>query len=274
MCGIVCTIQDITSSVYELRPPYLCHHTHYIWHHVHIICVITFTVLMLSQQLYFWDHISYNSRHHIHCTRHDSHCMTSQPLHSLHQIPYIWNHCHGLWLLLSYTCDITDTMFVNRCQLYLTSNTRFKTIQPLYVKSQSPYVYLCDDTHCIDDITHTVFMAHCALYMTSQPWFITSQHSTHYISLLYLISNWLYLTAHPLYLCHHTQIIDHITPTVCMITQAQYVWYHMNTYDITSTIKDITPHYGIHTHCIHIITPRIPVIASTVAELFLTVYWL
>ena len=91
---------------------------------------------------------------------------------------------------------------------------------------------------------------------------------------LAFISNWLYLTAPPLYLCHHTQIINHITPIVHMITQAQYVWHHTNTYDITSTLYDITPHCDIYTHCIHVITPRIPVIASTVARPLLIVYWL
>ena len=59
-----------------------------------------------------------------------------------------------------------------------------------------------------------------------------------------------------------------------MITQAQYVWHHVNTYDITSTLYDITSRYDIHIHCIHAITPSIPVVASTVAELLLTVYWL
>ena len=59
-----------------------------------------------------------------------------------------------------------------------------------------------------------------------------------------------------------------------MITQAQYVWHHMNTYDITSTLYDITPPYDIHTHCIHVSIPRIPVITSTVVELLLRVYWL
>ena len=97
---------------------------HYIWLHFHCICVITSSVLMISHQLYFWDHILYNSRHHIHCIRHDSHCMTSQPLHSWHQIPYICHHLQGLRHLVPYTCDITDTVFVNTCQLYLISNTR------------------------------------------------------------------------------------------------------------------------------------------------------
>ena len=48
----------------------------------------------------------------------------------------------------------------------------------------------------------------------------------------------------------------------------------MNTYDIISTLYDITPCYDIHIHCIHVITPRIPVVASSVAEPLLTVYWL
>ena len=67
----------------------LCHHTHYIWYRVHCICVISSTVLMISHQLYFWDHLCYNSRQYINCIRHDRHCVTSQWLHSWHQIPYI-----------------------------------------------------------------------------------------------------------------------------------------------------------------------------------------
>ena len=54
-----------------------------------------------------------------------------------------------------------------------------------------------------------------------------------------------------------------------MITQAQYASYHVNTNDITSTLYDITPRYDIHIHCIHVITPTIPVVATTVVELLL-----
>ena len=113
--GIVSTTQDITSSVYDLKPPCLCHHSHYIWHLVHCICVITSNLLMISHQLYFWDHIHYSSQHHIHCIRHDTHCMTSQPLLLWHQIPYISHHMQDLWHDVPYSCDITDTMFVNIC---------------------------------------------------------------------------------------------------------------------------------------------------------------
>ena len=96
----------------------------YIVHRVHCICVIASTVLMTSHQLHFWDYICYNSRYLIHCIQHNSHCMTSQPLHSWHQIPYIWHHLQGLCHLVPYTCNVTDIMFVNICQLYLSSNTQ------------------------------------------------------------------------------------------------------------------------------------------------------
>ena len=46
--GISHTIQDITSSVYDIKPPFLGYHSHCIWHHIHCICVITSTVLMIS----------------------------------------------------------------------------------------------------------------------------------------------------------------------------------------------------------------------------------
>ena len=250
------------------QPPYLCcntrsfdpskrfwklshlahiwHHTHSIWHHNHTL----------------WYHSSV--------------FMTSQPLHSWNQIPYIWHHLKGLWHLIPYPCDITDTIFVNAYQLYLRSNTQCRdnatTISEITtsicVSVWSLILYWWYNKHCIYDMAPTIFMAHYALYMTSHPRFMTSQHSIHYISLLYLISNWLYLTTLPLYLCHHTQIINHITSIVHMITQAQYVWHHTNTYDITSTLYDIMTWYDLHTHCIHVITPRIPVITSTAA-----VYW-
>ena len=48
------------------------------------------------------------------------------------------------------------------------------------------------------------------------------------------------------------------------------VWIHMT----SLTLSDITPRCDIHKHSINVITPSIPVIASTVAELLLTVYWL
>ena len=148
--------------------------------------------------------------------------------------------------------------------------------------SHSSCLCLCDHTHCIDDITHTLFMTshllyiwhnmHCIWHRTHDLWHHNSLLMTS--KLLYHTSHRLYLTAHPLYLCHHTQIIDHAIPIVCMITQPQYVWHHMNY--IWHHIHSFWYHTMLWhpTHCIHVITPRIPVITSTVAGPLLIVYWL
>ena len=67
---------------------------------------------------------------------------------------------------------------------------------------------------------------------------------------------------------------DHTTPILCMITQPQYVWHHLNY--IWPHFHSLCYHTTLwhHTFCIHVITPRIPVIASTVAGPLLIVYWL
>ena len=157
------------------------------------------------------------------------------------------------------------------------------TSHPLYLTLY--WCYFCHHTHSIDDITHTLFMTshllyiwqnmHCIWHLTNDLW----HHNTLLMTskILYLTSRQLYLTAHPLYLCNHTQIIDHKSPTVCIITiitQPQYVWYHMNC--IWHHIHSLSYHTTLwhHTHCIHVITPRIPVIASTVAGPLVIVYWL
>ena len=186
--------------------------------------------------------------------------MTSRPL-------YLWHQRH-------YVCEYMSTIFNIKHTALRQYNHYIWNTTSICVSVWSHTLYQWYNTHCIYDMAPKIFMVKYALYVTSHPQYMISQLSIHYISLLYLLSNWLCLTAHPLYLCHHTQIIDHINPIVCMKTQAKYVWHHMNTYDIISTLSDITPLYDIHTHCIHVITPRIPVITSTVAELLLTVYWL
>ena len=135
-------------------------------------------------------------------------------------------------------------------------------------------LYRWYNTHSIYDITSTVYMAQYALYMTSHPRFMTSQHSTHdikaIISQLTLIisdsKNTVSLSSHPDNRSYN--------PIVSMITQPQYVWHHMNY--IWHHIHSLWYHTTLwhHTHCIHVITPRIPVIASTIAGPLLIVYWL
>ena len=226
-------------------------HTVYLWHHNNIydinatafmktqLYLTSHTLSVTSQPLY----LSCNTRcidwsqqfrklsdlahiwYHTHSTWHHNHTlwphssvfMTAQPLHSWHHIPYIGHHPQGLWHLVPYPCDITDTIFVNTYQLYLTSNTRCgdnpttisEITTSICVSVWSHTLYRWYNTHCIYDMAPTIFMAHYALYMTSHPWFMTSQHSM--ITSVYYIS---YQTDYIWLLLH---CISVITPRLSII---------------------------------------------------------
>ena len=117
-------------------------------------------------------------------------------------------------------------------------------------------------------------MAPCTLYMTSHPRFMTSQHSTHDIkAMIYHLTPIISESTSTVSLSSHPDFRSY-NPHFCMITQPQYVWYHINC--IWRHIHSLWYHTMLwhHTHCIHVITSRTPVMASTVAGPIPIVYWL
>ena len=118
----------------------------YIWHLVHCICVITSTVLMISHQLWFWDHIRYSSQHKIHCIRNDTKCMTSQPLLSWHQIPYISHHIPDLLHVVPYSCDITETMLWIHVNIFNIKHMVLRQYSNIYVITTSVCVSVWSHT--------------------------------------------------------------------------------------------------------------------------------
>ena len=273
---------------------YTCHLTHYIWNHSHCICDVTPALLMTSQvwkssQLAYVWHNKHSTWHHIQFMTSiiiiyditttafmtsDLLYMTSHPRFMTSHPLYLWHHSHSIW-------NITPTMWIHINYIWDQTHC-VKTIQPLYLTSHPPYLYLCDHTHSLGDITHTVCMISYILYVWHNMQYIWNHthalwhHSTLFMisNLIYLTSHPLYLTAHPLYVCNHTQIIDPIIPTVCMISQPQYIWHLMNCrwHHIHSLWYHTTLWH--HTPCIHVIKPSIFDIASTVAVSLLTVHWL
>ena len=148
MCGMFCTIQDIMSSLYDIKPPFLWNHTHYIWHRIYCICVITPTALVISHQLNFWDLIRYSSQHHIHCIRNDTQCMTSQPLLSWHQISYISHHLQDLWHIVPYSGDITETMLWIHVNIF---NIKHMVLR------QYTNIYVITTSVCVSVGSHTLW---------------------------------------------------------------------------------------------------------------------
>ena len=94
------------------------------------------------------------------------------------------------------------------------------TSQPLSGSSQR--LYRQHHTHSFYDITLTICVASLALYKTLHPHFLTSNHHFEDITptILDIVS-----------------IVSVITPTLLMISQPLYVWYHIQyVWDILSTV--------------------------------------
>ena len=229
MCGIVCIIKDITSSLSDLKPSFSGHHTHYIRHRVHCICDITPTLSMISQPLYVWYHIQYmwDILSTIFMTLYPL-CMRSQ--HWMLIMPhsaYVWHH----WCYRSrHIHYITPSH-----NLYDFTSTSGMTSQPL---SQTSHQLYLRHLNLSTDITPT-FVWHHTNYMCDIICTIYNIISTSYvIPLFYLWQHNLDIWNHIQYavqnihypcditvttLCHHIHYIESITPTLCMTSQSAYI---------------------------------------------------
>ena len=147
--------------------------------------------------------------------------------------------------------------------------------------SHSSCLCLCENNLCIDDKTLTLFLTSHLLYIAHKMHCICISPTIYDITTLYSWYQSYYFSPHTDYIlqhihciCHHTQIIDHTSPIVCMNTKPQYIWHHRNY--LWHRIHSLWYHTTLwhHTYCIHVITLRIPIIASTVAGPLLIVYWL
>ena len=249
MWGIVCIIQDFTSSLLDLKPPFRGHHTHYIRHRVlDCIFVLTPTLSMIHQPLYVWYHIKYmwDILSTIFMTSY-SLCMTPQPsvLITPHSA-YVWHHLH---YRKQHILSITSSY-----NLYDFTSTSGMTSHSLY--------QIC--THCIFVITLSPLISHpllyentptiCiisyALYITSYPLIMSSHYCTYDSKTLtyeppqYAVQNIHYpcdITVTRL--CRHTHSLYDITPTIFYIISTLFLsphplyWYHTNSIsEISSSI--------------------------------------
>ena len=100
------TLEDITSSLYEIKWPFLWHHMHYTWHRIDTISVTTSTVLRISHQLYLWDLILYICQHDIHCIQQHIHYICTiratvpgSHTHTFHDItPFVYMTLHPVYV--------------------------------------------------------------------------------------------------------------------------------------------------------------------------------
>ena len=116
------------------------------------------------------------------------------------------------------------------------------TSQPLYMK---PYPVWGQHKHLTCDITATIWVITTTVYTTSHPLFFWhhTRHICGMVCIIQDITSLLFDLKSPFW-GHHTPYIRHrvhcicdITPTLSMISQPLYVWYHIQyTWDILSTV--------------------------------------
>ena len=173
--------------------------------------------------------------HLMHYTGHHIHNLWEQYLEFLTlHALYSVHHTHYIWKLISSVWCHIHYMW------YIT--------QWHYLWYQTLYVH---DIFTLYGITHSV---------------MTTHHCVH--------SHPLCLILHSKYFWHYTKCSNFMTRSECKSSQPLYVW--QNKHYIWQHIHSLWYHTTLwyHTHCIHVIKPRIPVIACTVSGWLLIVYWL
>ena len=203
-------MNDNTSTASASHPLYLCNHTH-------LIDNITPCVCRKSHPLHIW-HQRHCIWHHINSWGH--HTIVSMSWHALclwHHINSICCHTHYVYDNTSSISDlhlilsaITSTVYVMTPTLSKTLHQLCKSLQVEYVCHHMHYTH---HIHTVYDITHSIFMTSYPMYM-KPPILLSWQHNDY-----------------PWYLTHsiwpHLHCICVITPTLLMISQPVYVWYHI-----------------------------------------------
>ena len=189
MCDILCTADDVAST---LSPQT--------------------TVFMMPHPLQPW--------HHTHCIRHCTHCIfviTTSPLIS-HPL---LNDITPTFCVTSYVLYITSHPILMSWH-YSTYDIRTTIMNPHPVCRSRYTIYrwhqshsLCHHSNCIENITPTLCMTSHSPY----EWQCLHYTRHHILTLwsqstVFMSSHPLYLTSCKLYLCHHLHCIEDITPTV------------------------------------------------------------
>ena len=135
--------------------------------------------------------------------------MTSDPLNRTSTPGFMTSRLLSLWHHRHYLCEYISTIF--NIKQTCRDNTTYITEIP------TPYVYLYDHTHCINDITHTVFMTWHLLYL----WHIMHciGHLTHDLwhqNTLSITSDY-YMSYQTDYIWQHFHCISAITPRLSII---------------------------------------------------------
>ena len=181
MCDILCTADDISSTLSPRT-----------------------TVFMMTHPLQAW--------HHTPWIRHCTHCIfSSQPLHWYHN--HFWMTSHLLCEIICPIYNITSNLYVITL-LYLWHHNLYIWNHIQYVRQHTHYTWDIKATICV--LTPTVLMISHQLYF----WDHIHYNSRHHIHCIWHDSHWIcvitttrLMISQPFYVWHHTHYMYNILYT-------------------------------------------------------------
>ena len=210
MCDILCTVDDIASTLSHQTTEFMISHPFQAWHHTPCI------------------------RHHTNCTFVITDSLLVSPPLLYYITPTVSVPSYALYITSHPLCwwHTTLSIYAITCPLLMTSHALYMTCNLLCMISHSLYRQHHTNNFC--GITLAIYVASFALYRASQPHFLTSNHHFGDIKTTILdIFSTVSVSSHQLYRCYTTNI--------CMISHPEYVRHSVHCiYDIVPTMYDLT----------------------------------
>ena len=177
MCGIVCIIQDITSSLFDLKLPFE--------DITPTILEIVSSVSVSSHQQYRW----YHSQSVYDIT--SSICETSCPLYLSHRTHYVWHHNLVYWLHNTrymydfiYATEDVISILSQQAKIFMTSHPLQAWHHATCIRHHTNCIFVITTSPLkshplLYDITTTICVTSYALYISSYPLLMSSQYSSY-----------------------------------------------------------------------------------------------
>ena len=235
MYDTIGALYNLTSTLADNTPLFVCHGTHSVYDIICIIYHVMHTVCMTTEALYLtWNPLNLPS-HPLY--------MSSHTLRKRHDTYCVMHHRWHMYAIICVIHDIISTLYDN-----------------------NPY-YLWHHMHYIHYITHIIYDISSILYDVTFTMCVTSHSDSIWDIQQYMFMTYsLYMASHTVlwpqtivclhshYAWHYTQIIFDITHNVPMLWKEVNVCHHSlynydiicTTYDITSSLYYITPLYLWH----------------------------
>ena len=209
----------------------VCHGTHSVYDIIYIIYDVTHTVCISTQALYLtWNPLKLPS-HPL--------CLTSQPPCQRHHTYCVIYHRWHMYAIICIIYDIISTLYDNS-PLYLWHHMHYiHYITQHYISHLIYSVWY--HLHCVTSHNDSIYdIKHCkvliySLYMASHT--VLWPHNS------CVLSQPLCLTLHSVYFWHYTQCTNFMKRRECMSSQPLMYDTICTTYEITSTLYDITKLY-------------------------------